>query len=493
MNILFATSEATPFAKTGGLADVCGALPVALNKIGCNSTLFMPAFRQVKQSGHDLRRTDISFDIPIGSKIVHGRLLQGEIPDSDVTVYFVEQDDYYDRDELYREHGRDFSDNCERFAFFCRAVLESVRLLELPVDVFHCHDWQTGLIPAYLKIEYAEAAGYENIASLLTIHNLAYQGNFWHWDMLLTGLDWKYFNWQQMEFFGGLSLLKTGMIFSDSINTVSPTYAEEIMQPGIGCGLEGVLSDRREDVCGIINGIDESVWNPANDDHLPYQYSVDNWREGKAACKASLQQKMGLPIDADAPVVGLIGRLADQKGWNLTAEVMERWASHENVQWVILGSGEPHYHELLQRLSQYHGDRVAVRLGFSDELAHQIEAGADLFVMPSQYEPCGLNQLYSLKYGAVPVVRNTGGLSDTVVNVTDQTLAGQTATGFSFDNFDSESLEDALRRAITMWRERPDQWAQIVTTGMKQDWSWEKSAQTYHSLYEKLIARHRGE
>lgn len=491
MNILFAASEATPFAKTGGLADVCGSLPIALSEHGCHSTLFMPAFRQTRHCGQDIRDTEVSFDIPIGSKIVHGRLLKSDLPDSNVQVYLVEQDDYYDRPELYRENGADYADNCERFVFFSRAVMESIRLLNLSVDLIHCHDWQSSLIPAYLKVEYNEAAGYENIASLLTIHNLAYQGNFWHWDMLLTGLDWKYFNWQQMEFFGGLNLLKTGLVFSDAINTVSPTYASEIQTAGIGCGLEGVLRDRRSDLSGIINGIDESIWNPATDDKIAMNYSVDNWREGKAACKASLQQSMGLPMNADVPLIGLIGRLADQKGWNLTADVMQRWISAEDAQWVILGSGEPHYHELLERLSSRHGDKVALRLGFSDELAHQIEAGCDMFVMPSQYEPCGLNQLYSLKYGAVPVVRNTGGLSDTVVDAFESTIADHTATGFRFDPFEADALEHALRRAVAMWREQPDTWGQLVSTGMQQDWSWAKSAQAYKELYQRTIERAR--
>jgi starch synthase len=490
LNILFATSEVAPFSKTGGLADVCGALPIALARLGHDVAVITPAYRHVHASGQPIEPLHVKFDIPIGNKIVRGRLLRSTLPASSVPVYFVENNDYFDRAELYRQKGEDYKDNCERFVFFSRAALEAVRLLKLNVSVVHCHDWQTGLIPALLHIEYLHAHGYEQIASLITIHNLAYQGLFWHWDMGLTGLDWKYFNMHQMEFYGKLNLLKTGIVFADGITTVSQRYAEEIQSPDLGCGLEGVLKERREVLEGIVNGIDDEVWNPASDWHLPARYEIGSWREGKAANKAALQAELGLPLAPGTPLVGLIGRLADQKGWDLVAEVMRKWVREVEAQWVILGTGEPKYHELLEQLSRDAPQKVAARLTFSEPLAHRFEAAADIFLMPSRYEPCGLNQLYSLRYGTVPVVRSTGGLADTVTDATEENLARKTATGFAFVSYDPASLEHALGRAVSVYRHQPDVWRQLVTTGMRQDWSWRRSAERYVEVYQRVQNRH---
>lgn len=487
MNIVFATSEVAPFAKTGGLADVCGALPVELQRQGHNVAVIMPAYRQVKDGGHAIEPLGVKFDIPIGNKIVRGRLLRSTLPGSDVPVFFVEQDDYFDRPELYRLKGEDYKDNCERFVFFCRAVLEAIRLLHLSVDVVHCHDWQTSLIPAFLKIEYSHTLGYEKVGSVLTIHNLAYQGIFWHWDMLLTGLDWRFFNWNQMEFYGKLNLLKTGLVFSDWLTTVSPQYAKEIQTDPLGCGLDGVLRQRSETLSGIVNGVDYSVWDPVTDPHIAAQYDVGSWQEGKAACKAALQRELGLPELPRTPVVALIGRLADQKGWDLVVDVMRRWVHEMDVQWVILGTGEPYYHDVIGGLAREYPNRIAARLEFSDPLAHRIEAGADLFLMPSRYEPCGLNQLYSLKYGTVPVVRATGGLVDTVVDCTPESRASGEATGFQFEAYNASVMEVALRRGVeAYWNDQPT-WRALVETGMKQDWSWSASARQYMDVYANAI------
>jgi starch synthase len=493
LNIVFASSEIAPFAKTGGLADVCGSLPVELHRLGHNVAAIMPAYRQVKSSGQPIEPLGVKFDIPIGNKIVRGRLLRGQLPGSDVPVFFVEQDDYFDRPELYRSKGEDYKDNCERFVFFCRAALESIRLLHLTVDVVHCHDWQTSLIPAYLKIEYAHTQGYESLASLLTIHNLGYQGIFWHWDMLLTGLDWKYFNWNQMEFYGKLNLLKTGLVFADWLTSVSPTYAKEIQSDPLGCGLDGVLRQRTESLTGIVNGADYSVWNPATDPHLPRKYDASNWQEGKAACKAALQSELGLPERDRTPIVALIGRLADQKGWDLVLELMRRWATEMDVQWVVLGTGEPFYHDALGHLARDFPQRIAARLEFSDPLAHRIEAGADMFLMPSRYEPCGLNQLYSLKYGTVPVVRATGGLVDTVADTTPETLAAGAATGFQFEAYNPSVLDATLRRAVETYWQNAAVWRQLIEAGMQQDWSWNNSAQRYLEVYASATRRHQEE
>ncbi len=489
MNVLIASSEVGPFAKTGGLADVCGALPLALSRLGAQPTVVMPAFRRhIAKSGLPIHDTEISFDIPIGTKVVPGRLLQSQLPGSNVPVYFVDQPDYFDRAELYREKGADYKDNCERFVFFCRAVMESIRLLELNVDVVHCNDWQTGLIPAYLRCEYQHAHGYEHVVSLMTIHNLAYQGRFWLWDMLLTGLDWKYFNWKQMEFYGDLNLLKTGIVFADAVSTVSRRYAQEIQTPELGCGLEGVLQQRADMLHGIINGVEDAVWNPATDPLIPMKYTVANWPDGKGVCKAALQATFNLPAAPDTPVIGLIGRLADQKGWDLVAAVMKRWVRDVDAQWVILGAGEPQYHELLASLAREHPNRIGVKLEFSEKLAHLIEAGSDMFLMPSRYEPCGLNQLYSLKYGTVPVVRETGGLADTVRDLTSDSLSAGAATGFSFAPYDPSALEETLRRAMEVFVQQPAVWSNLVETGMQQDWSWGNSARRYLELYRQMIA-----
>ena len=486
MNVLLASSEVVPFSKTGGLADVSGALPRALRELGHAPVVFTPAYRCATQAGVAFQASNITFEIPIGSKVVIGRLLIGKLPDCDVPVYLVDQPDYYDRPELYQEHGEDYRDNCERYVFFCRAVLEAIRLLELPVDVIHCNDWQTGLIPAYLRIEYQHARGYENIVTLMTIHNMAYQGQFWHWDMLLTGLDWKYFNWRQMEFWGNLNLLKTGLVFADGISTVSKRYAQEIQSLPLGCGLEGLLRQRHDFLFGILNGVDYESWNPHTDPHLEANYSVDNWQMGKATCKSAVQRELSLAEDAATPLVGIVGRLANQKGWDLVAQVMRRWVQIEPVQWAILGDGDPAYHEMLSELAQQHPQRVGLHLGFCDALARRIEAGADMFLMPSDYEPCGLNQLYSLKYGTVPVVRETGGLADTITDASDDNLANGTANGFSFLPYEADALEATLRRACDTYRGRRDVWSQLVETGMRQDWSWQRSAQSYAAVYEQL-------
>lgn len=482
--VLIASSEVAPFAKTGGLADVCGALPAALKKENVEAVVMMPAYRAALKSGLPMEPTDIRFDIPIAGKVSSGQLIRSQLPDGS-PVYLVRQDEYFDRPDIYRDGDHDYPDNCERYIFFCRAVMESLRMIDTPIDVIHCNDWPTGLIPAYLNIEYSHARGYEDIATIMTIHNMAYQGVFWHWDMALTGLDWKHYNWRELEFWGQINLLKTGLVFADALTTVSPRYAEEIQHEPFGCGLEGVLGDRRADLTGIINGVDYSVWNPEIDQHLPQTYGVKNWHEGKGACKAALQEALGLPVRDDVPVIGLVGRLADQKGWDLVASVMQQWLPAEDAQWAILGTGDAVYHRLLEQLASDWPAKVGCQLGFSNEMAHRIEAGCDMFLMPSRFEPCGLNQLYSLKYGSAPVVRATGGLADTIVDASEETLQDGTANGFSFEAYETNALEQTLRRACEMYRFAPDRWAKIVETGMNQDWSWGNSARNYAELYRR--------
>ena len=493
MNIIVASSEVVPYAKTGGLADVCGALPAQLESLGHQVSVVMPGYRSVTYGDFNVQKTGIDLEIPIGSQLVPGELLVTTMPGTNVKVYLVANNDFYDRESLYGEKGVDYQDNAERFIFFSRAVLEAVRLLDLKPDLIHCNDWQTGLIPALLKVEYDSNPLYERIASLITIHNLAYQGTYPPATMPLTGLDWKYYNFLQMEFFDKLNLLKTGIVFADSINTVSPTYAQEIQTAEQGCGLEGVLEGRSDVLSGILNGIDVTQWNPEVDDLIPAKFSADDWPAGKAACKKHLQDYFGLEQNSNTPMIGIVGRLATQKGWSLILQVMQQWLESTNIQWVVLGTGAPEFHTALTSLYQIHPNKLGLQLGFSNELAHQIEAGADIFVMPSEYEPCGLNQMYSMAYGTVPVVRQTGGLADTVVDASLQTIADGTANGFSFEGFTAPELERALTRAIEMYRSDKKNWNNLVNAGIQRDWSWAVSAKAYESLYLKTVERKLGQ
>ncbi|HKB41418.1 MAG TPA: glycogen/starch synthase, partial [Gemmataceae bacterium] len=326
--------------------------------------------------------------------------------------------------------------------------------------------------------------GYEAIRTLFTIHNIAYQGLFWHWDLPLTGLDWSLYNHRQLEFHGMLSLLKGGIVFADALNTVSPTYARETQTPYFGAGLQGVLAERRGDLYGIVNGVDSDAWDPAKDPVLPAHYTAATVTQGKPACKKALQERFRLPARPETPLMGVVARLAEQKGIDLIAQAAEVLL-HQDVQLVILGDGDVIYQQMLTRLRELHPEKMGLFLGFDEPLAHLVEAGADLFLMPSIYEPSGLNQLYSMRYGTPPVVRATGGLADTVVNATPQTLADDTATGFSFGPPTVEAFLEAVRRALHVYRTQPDVWLKVVRCGMRQDWSWDRSA----AEYEKLFAR----
>ncbi|HEV3256269.1 MAG TPA: glycogen synthase GlgA [Gemmataceae bacterium] len=496
--LLLAASEVVGFAKTGGLADVAGSLPRALARRGHQCAIILPLYRGARTGPVHVAPTEHVFTVPIGPRTVRGRLWRSTLPDSDVPVYLVEQPEYYDRDDLAHGRGlyhftlpngqkRDYPDNCERYIFFSRAVLEALRLLDYWPDVVHNNDWQTGLVPVYLNEEYRRRAGYERIRTLFTIHNIAYQGIFWHWDMTLTGLDWKLFNYRQLEFHGRLNFLKAGIVFSDVLTTVSPRYAQEIQTPYYGCGLEGVLAERKANLFGIVNGVDYSAWNPASDRNLAATYDADSVTRGKPACKAALQRRYGLPEQPRTPLLGIVSRLAEQKGLNLVGKAADTFLQQDDTQLVVLGEGDPIYHRMLQDLKARHPDRVGITLAFDEPLAHQIEAGADVFLMPSLFEPSGLNQLYSLKYGTVPVVRATGGLADTITDCTPETLADGTATGFTFLAATPGALLDTVRRALRLYRGEPQKWLQLQQTGMRQDWSWSRSAAEYEKLYARIM------
>jgi starch synthase len=486
MRVLQVASEATPFAKTGGLADVLGALPGTLAHLGCDVTLMLPAYREVLAKGLPLESTGISFDVPVGTRQLPARIWRCLLPGSRVEVLLVENDECFDRPALYGG-AEDYTDNAERFIFFSRAVLETAIRQERPFDILHCHDWQTGLVPAYSKLLYSDAAAVRRSRAVMTIHNMAYQGLFWHWDMLLTGLDWKYFNWQQMEFYGQLNLLKTGIVFADRITTVSPTYAREIRQAPGGCGLEGVLASRGDVLTGIVNGIDTEAWNPRTDRHIPRPYGEDDFADGKYAARVALAARLGHAAPDPRPLVAFVGRLVDQKGVDLVVELLGRLGGGGRAHFVVLGSGSPAIEDALRRTAASFPGTIDVVIGFDEGLAHLVQAAADIMLVPSRFEPCGLTQLYALRYGTLPLVRATGGLIDTVVDTTPETLRDGTASGFTFDALDSLALEHALSRALDAHADR-DLWSGLVRRAMQQDWSWHSSGREYLAVYERALA-----
>jgi starch synthase len=487
MHVVMIAPEVVPFSKTGGLGDVLGSLPRALGRAGAHVAVIAPLYRCTWDCGQPLRATSTVVSVPIGQRRVFARLFVSQLPRSGVPVYLLDCPDYYDRPGLYGEQGKDYRDNAERFIFLARASLEAARALDLRPDILHVHDWQAALVPVYVKELYRpRGAGFERTATVLTIHNLAYQGHFWHWDMLLTGLDWKLFNWRQLEFQGHLNFLKAGIVYADFVTTVSKTYAQEIQTPELGCGLDGVLRWKRASLRGIVNGVDYEVWDPRTDPYLPAHYDLETFAEGKRACKLALQAELGLEQRLDRPLVAQIGRLDPQKGWDLVQKIVGPLLER-GVQWVVLGTGRPELEQWLRDLASRRAGQVAAVLSFDDPLAHRIEAGADLFLMPSRYEPCGLNQLYSLRYGTVPVVRATGGLADTVVDATPETLAAGTATGFVFTDYRPEAFLGAVERALELWKQ-PVIWQALVRNGMRQDWSWDRSAREYLALYDKLLS-----
>jgi starch synthase len=513
MKILVAASEVVGFAKTGGLADVAGALPPALARRGHECAVILPLYNSARSAAAKPQPTEHTFRIPIGPRLVEGRLWRSQLPGSSVPVYLVEQAGYFERDDPILGRGlyqfkktdgsrADYPDNCERFVFFNRAVLEALRLLDFWPDVLHANDWQTGLLPVYLRQSHrtptrsvSEGQGragcrYDGIRTLFTIHNIAFQGVFWHWDLNLTGLSWSLFNHHQLEYHGHISLLKGGIVFADRINTVSPTYAREIQTPYYGYGLHGVLYANRDRLSGIVNGVDYSLWDPAHDRHLAAHYTADALTPGKPRCKAELQRCQHLDEEPDTPLLGVVARLTEQKGIDLIGQAASTLLQG-GVQLVVLGEGDPAYHRMFSDLRQRFPRRMGLTLGFNEPLAHRIEAGADLFLMPSQYEPSGLNQLYSLKYGTPPVVRATGGLADTVVDTNPTTLAAGTATGFSFVAYTPPALLETVQRALALYRSQSAEWFQVIRTGMRQDWSWERSALEYEKLYQQLVSGER--
>ncbi len=485
MKVIYVSSEVVPFAKTGGLAEIAGTIPKYLKKLGVDIIIIMPLYKVIKENNFHLIKTDIQVETRIGDKIQIGYIYKGFLPNTNVPIYFLACEEYYNREGLYNYPGstKDYEDNCERFVFFSRSVLEICEKLNINPDIIHCNDWQTGLAPVFLKTIYAWKKSFKNTKAIMTIHNIAYQGLFWHWDMKLTGLDWSLFSWKQLEFYGKLNLLKGGIIFSDLITTVSKTYAKEIQTPEYGVGLDGVLRERANDLYGIVNGIDYTVWNPETDKFIVANYGI-NSLNGKQFCKKDLQNKYKLP-ERDVPIIGMISRLTDQKGLDLIVDKFQDLMKID-LQFILLGKGEDRYHKIFESYAKAFPQKVAVKLIFDERSAHEIEAGSDMFLMPSRYEPCGLNQLYSLRYGTVPIVRDTGGLADTITDVRLGNISNGKANGFSFKEYNSDLLLATLLRALDLFKNK-DKWTNFMKNGMAQDWSWEKSAREYYGLYKKVV------
>ncbi|MEN8205949.1 MAG: glycogen synthase GlgA [Pseudomonadota bacterium] len=486
MNILFASSEAHPLIKTGGLADVAGSLPRAIRSLHHDIRVIIPGYQSVLKQA---KKFTLVAHLELEGVKQPVRIFCGRLPGSTVTVYLVDSPEHFDRpgNPYTMKQGSVWPDNAERFTTFCRAI-EALALdaagLDWQPDIIHCNDWQAALVPPLLDRHAVRPA------TVFTIHNLAYQGLF----------DWKAFKklelpavfWsmEAMEFHNQFSFIKGGLVFADWITTVSPTYAEEIQTSEFGYGLEGLISHREDTLTGIVNGVDYSVWNPGRDPLIPVQFNARSLTH-KIENKQALQEHFKLPVDETIPVLAVISRLVEQKGIDLILDIVPGLVKQQ-AQLIVLGSGDKKLETGIRAAVKKYPKQVAAHIGYDEALSHHIEAGADIFLMPSRFEPCGLNQIYSQRYGTVPVVRHTGGLADTVTDTTAGTLETKTATGFSFLDATASDLKKAVERALGYYRQ-PAIWQQIVCTGMKQDFSWKRSAQLYIELYKTVLARHAGD
>lgn len=484
LKVLFLSPEVVPFAKTGGLADVAGALPSALKRLGADVRLVLPLYRVVREGDFQMRPLLNDLPIPLGKEKFAAGVLEAKTAD-DIPVYLIERDDMYDRPNLYGNARGDYYDNLERFTFFAHASLRIAKAISFKPDVIHCHDWQTGLVPALLKGPYTGESTRDGTPSVFTIHNIGYQGIFPDEKLSVTGLPKSdFFHAEGLEFWGQMSLLKAGIVYSEAITTVSPKYAEEIKTPEYGMGMEGVLKHRSTFLHGILNGVDYRLWNPAGDSHIAAKYSTQKM-QGKGRCKEALIEEMDLDPSLQArPLLGMISRLDAQKGLDLVVKILGGILELD-VGLVVLGSGDEKIQQAIQRAAKKNPGRVGLFIGFNEPLAHRIMAGADVFLIPSRYEPCGLTQMYALKYGTVPVVRSTGGLDDTIVQFDPKEGEGN---GFKFGPYKPESFLAALRKAIDLFHDA-EAWKKLVANGMKADFSWDRSAQRYLELYHTVIEK----
>jgi starch synthase len=476
MHVAFAASEGVPYSKTGGLADVVGALPRALAAQGHQITVYLPRYRQTKLT--DPRTVVRSITVPYDDKYRFCSVVEGPSANG-ITYYFVEYPPFFDRDALYGTLAGDYPDNAERFAMFCRAVIEASKVLGVP-QIFHCHDWQSALVPVMLRTFYKEDPAFKDVANVFTIHNMGYQGLFPAEILPLLLLPWDLFTITKMEFFGQVNFLKGALVYSDFVTTVSKKYSQEIQTTEFGFGLEGVLRNRAATVTGILNGVDYDEWSPETDKYVSAKYSPKDFSD-KALDKLDLLRTFGITnADPKLPVIGIVSRFAAQKGFDLIAQVMDRLA-REDMILIVLGTGDKEYEEMFLRLQKQFPQKIAVKVAYDNTIAHKIEAGADMFLMPSRYEPCGLNQIYSLKYGTVPIVRATGGLDDTIEPWDARTGKG---TGFKFFEYNGESLLLTVKAALQAFRDTGS-WQVLMRNGMSRDFSWGASAKEYVKVYER--------
>ena len=486
MKIGFIASEVFPFAKTGGLADVSGALPKEISNLDHEVKVFMPKYSFIPEETFKLVPVKNWGVIPIkmADTTQNTAVYQSSLPDSNVEVYFLDCPDYFDRETIYTNDP----DEDERFILFSKGVMEIIRRLQWSPDILHCNDWQTGLIPVYIKDNDSRDKLFKNTKSLFTIHNIGYQGIFPIKSADTAGIKPEFVNAPGgAEHYGSFSFLKAGILFADVVNTVSPTYAKELLTPELGFAMDKFLENRGENFSGIINGVDYAEWNPVTDNLIPHNYSIDDL-SGKEKNKKELLDQFNLSFSKDTPVIGIVSRLVGQKGFDLIARTLE-FLSKLPVQWIILGNGEEVYEDMFKSFAGMRPEKAGVYIGYSDQLAHLIEAGADMFLMPSKYEPCGLNQIYSLKYGTVPIVRKTGGLADTVTDYDEYLQMGkETGNGFSFTEYNGFELTGAIERALKYYQDKKV-WNTIIRNGMAEDYSWTKSAEKYVELYKKALKK----
>ncbi|MEY4385295.1 MAG: hypothetical protein RLY20_578 [Verrucomicrobiota bacterium] len=477
MRILMASSEVHPYSKTGGLGDAVAGLAKALAKLGHQVGVVTPLYRNITDKHSDIRRLDWQLALPLGKRKVAGEVWVQE-PQAGLTLYFIAQPDFFQRNGIYNEAGADYADNAERFLFFSKAAVNLARYLPWKPEVLHAHDWQAGFIPLLAEQERRTGGWGNRPRTMLTIHNLAYQGTFPANAFQLTNLPPQLFNLNTVEFYGAMNCLKAGISSADVLTAVSPRYAREITTEEFGCGLDGLLRSRVKSLHGVLNGVDYEEWNTTTNPELPFKFSSADFA-GKAKVKQALQREVGLPEVADVPLFGTITRLVEQKGIDLLLPALEEMLAQQRMQFVILGSGEANRERALHQLAQKFPDRVAVRIGYNHGLSHRIEAACDFYLMPSRFEPCGLNQLYSLRYGTIPVVRAVGGLDDSVVDAQEN---APEATGIKFSEYSPAALAQAIRKALALYA-APQAFQQFRRNGMAADFSWEKTAEDYLQLY----------
>ena len=485
MNIVLVSSEVEPLAKTGGLADVAASLSVALRRAKQNVSVVMPFYRSIDTKTFAVHDTGLEVEVPLDRSTYKGRIWRFRL--GDVPVYLLKNQDLYDREGLYGEGDADYPDNALRFAFLSRAALEAARVLDLQPDVFHINDWQSALLPVYKHLYYREDPSLGRAGVLLSIHNMAYQGVFDRSQLPRLHLPQDVFHVGGLEFFDQINLLKGGLVYADLLSTVSPSYAKEIQTPEAGAGLEGVLHHRAGELFGILNGIDTSMWNPGRDKKIFTNYTLSK-PGGKSSNKSELQKSLDLNVDAKAPLAAVIARLDPQKGFDLLLEAAPKLLE-AGGQLALLGSGQRRYLKDFAKLQERFRGQVSLNEGFDQELARRIYAGADLFLMPSRYEPCGLGQMIAMRYGTIPVVRRTGGLADTVIDFDRDEELGN---GFVFDAFEATALVDAIMRAMARFDDRRV-WPALVRRAMKTDFSWKTACQRYLDVYVLAMKKARGE